>query len=188
MAAPPRSADDDWSFDGPILGPFEAVHLTYTTHVRCFPGGQRQRCRGTGIVLPRRHFGGRNVDGGRSGNTRVLSRSIPLRSSIAVRTGSFGVPDRKSNALRKRGLNRRRTLSRAAAVMRMSCSDVEVSGGKRVVCPTCAGAGRIRVPVQRKEPEAQCCRRSPHCVVHVIRASGSQRLLSRPTGQVTVCW
>ncbi len=29
---------------------------------------------------------------------------------MAARTGSFGVLDRKSNALRKRGLNRRRTL------------------------------------------------------------------------------
>ena len=30
---------DDWGFDGPVLGPFEAVHFTYTTHVRCFPKG-----------------------------------------------------------------------------------------------------------------------------------------------------
>lgn len=29
----------DWGFDGPVLGPFEAVHFTYLTHVRCFPEG-----------------------------------------------------------------------------------------------------------------------------------------------------
>ena len=29
----------DWGFAGPVLGPFEAVHFTYTTHVRCFPEG-----------------------------------------------------------------------------------------------------------------------------------------------------
>ena len=29
----------DWGFDGPVLGPFEAVHFTYATHVRCFPKG-----------------------------------------------------------------------------------------------------------------------------------------------------
>jgi hypothetical protein len=46
-----------------------------------------------------RHFGDRNVEGGRSGKVRVLSRSVPLRSSIAARTGSFGVLDRESNAL-----------------------------------------------------------------------------------------
>jgi hypothetical protein len=23
-------------FDGPVLGPFEAVHFTYLTHARCF--------------------------------------------------------------------------------------------------------------------------------------------------------
>jgi hypothetical protein len=28
---------DDWGFDGPVLGPFEAAHFTYATHVRCFP-------------------------------------------------------------------------------------------------------------------------------------------------------
>ena len=28
---------EDWGFDGPVLGPFEAVHFTYATHVRCFP-------------------------------------------------------------------------------------------------------------------------------------------------------
>ena len=30
---------NDWGYDGPVLGPFEAVHFTYTTHVRCFPKG-----------------------------------------------------------------------------------------------------------------------------------------------------
>jgi hypothetical protein len=29
----------DWGFTGPTLGPFEAVHFTYATHVRCFPQG-----------------------------------------------------------------------------------------------------------------------------------------------------
>jgi hypothetical protein len=29
----------DWGFDGPVLGPFEAAHFTYATHVRCFPKG-----------------------------------------------------------------------------------------------------------------------------------------------------
>jgi hypothetical protein len=34
-----RHGRDNWGFDGPVLGPFEAVHFTYTTHVRCFPRG-----------------------------------------------------------------------------------------------------------------------------------------------------
>jgi hypothetical protein len=29
-----------WGFDGPVLGPFEAVHFTYKWHIRCFPQGQ----------------------------------------------------------------------------------------------------------------------------------------------------
>jgi hypothetical protein len=37
--ATPDQQMNDWGFDGPILGPFEAVHFTYTTHVRCFPKG-----------------------------------------------------------------------------------------------------------------------------------------------------
>jgi hypothetical protein len=28
-----------WGFNGPVLGPFEAVHFTYAAHVRCFPKG-----------------------------------------------------------------------------------------------------------------------------------------------------
>jgi hypothetical protein len=35
----PEQQMDDWGFDGPVLGPLEAVHFTYTTHVRCFPKG-----------------------------------------------------------------------------------------------------------------------------------------------------
>jgi hypothetical protein len=35
----PDQQMNDWGFDGPVLGPFEAVHFTYTTHVRCFPKG-----------------------------------------------------------------------------------------------------------------------------------------------------
>lgn len=35
----PNQQLEDWGFDGPVLGPFEAVHFTYTTHVRCFPKG-----------------------------------------------------------------------------------------------------------------------------------------------------
>jgi hypothetical protein len=35
----PNEQLEDWGFDGPVLGPFEAVHFTYTTHVRCFPKG-----------------------------------------------------------------------------------------------------------------------------------------------------
>jgi len=36
-----RNAPDerlkDWGFEGPVLGPFQAVHFTYTWHVRCIP-------------------------------------------------------------------------------------------------------------------------------------------------------
>ena len=39
----PNQQMNDWGFDGPVLGPFEAVHFTYITHVRCFPEGQRRR-------------------------------------------------------------------------------------------------------------------------------------------------
>jgi hypothetical protein len=35
----PDQQMDDWGFTGPVLGPFEAVHFTYATHVRCFPKG-----------------------------------------------------------------------------------------------------------------------------------------------------
>jgi hypothetical protein len=35
----PNQQLEDWGFDGPVLGPFEAVHFTYTTHVRCFLEG-----------------------------------------------------------------------------------------------------------------------------------------------------
>ena len=35
----PNEQLEDWGFDGPVLGPFEAVHFTYATHVRCFPEG-----------------------------------------------------------------------------------------------------------------------------------------------------
>lgn len=35
----PSEQLEDWGFNGPVLGPFEAVHFTYTTHVRCFPEG-----------------------------------------------------------------------------------------------------------------------------------------------------
>jgi hypothetical protein len=35
----PEQHMDDWGFDGPVLGPFEAVHFTYATHARCFPKG-----------------------------------------------------------------------------------------------------------------------------------------------------
>ena len=35
----PNQQMNDWGFDGPVLGPFEAVHFTYITHVRCFPKG-----------------------------------------------------------------------------------------------------------------------------------------------------
>jgi len=28
---------NDWGFDGPTLGPFEAVHFTYLTDVTCMP-------------------------------------------------------------------------------------------------------------------------------------------------------
>lgn len=35
----PDQQMDDWGFNGPVPGPFEAVHFTYTTHVRCFPEG-----------------------------------------------------------------------------------------------------------------------------------------------------
>ena len=67
-----------------------------------------------------RHCGGRNVDGGRVGNARVPSRSIARRRSTAASTGSFGAFDRKSKAARRRGLNRRSTEYRSAAVTRMS--------------------------------------------------------------------
>jgi hypothetical protein len=33
----PNQHMDNCGFDGPVLGPFEALHFTYTTHVRCFP-------------------------------------------------------------------------------------------------------------------------------------------------------
>jgi hypothetical protein len=33
----PDQEMDGWGFDGPVLGPFEAVHFTYRTHIRCFP-------------------------------------------------------------------------------------------------------------------------------------------------------
>jgi hypothetical protein len=33
----PNQTMDGWSFDGPVLGPFEAVHFTCTTLIRCFP-------------------------------------------------------------------------------------------------------------------------------------------------------
>lgn len=36
----PGQQMNDWGFDGPVLGPFEAVHFTYATHVRCFPEGR----------------------------------------------------------------------------------------------------------------------------------------------------
>ena len=32
----PEQDMDDWGYDGPTLGPFEAVCFTYCTHVRCF--------------------------------------------------------------------------------------------------------------------------------------------------------
>jgi hypothetical protein len=35
----PNERLEGWCFDGPVLGPFEAVHFTYATHVRCFPQG-----------------------------------------------------------------------------------------------------------------------------------------------------
>jgi hypothetical protein len=35
----PNEQLEGWGFNGPVLGPFEAVHFTYTTHVRCFPAG-----------------------------------------------------------------------------------------------------------------------------------------------------
>jgi hypothetical protein len=33
----PDQQMDGWGFSGPVLGPFETVHFTYRTHVRCFP-------------------------------------------------------------------------------------------------------------------------------------------------------
>jgi hypothetical protein len=32
----PNQDMHDWGFNGPVLGPFEAVHFTYCVHVRCF--------------------------------------------------------------------------------------------------------------------------------------------------------
>ena len=27
----------DWGFDGPVLGPFAAIHFTYRNQIRCIP-------------------------------------------------------------------------------------------------------------------------------------------------------
>jgi hypothetical protein len=35
----PKEQLEGWGFDGPVLGPFEAVHLTYATDIRCFSKG-----------------------------------------------------------------------------------------------------------------------------------------------------
>jgi hypothetical protein len=31
-----------WGFDGPVIGPFVAVHFTYKEHIRCFPDDQQE--------------------------------------------------------------------------------------------------------------------------------------------------
>lgn len=31
----PQEQLDDWGFEGPLLGPFNWIHATYATHVRC---------------------------------------------------------------------------------------------------------------------------------------------------------
>jgi hypothetical protein len=31
----PKQDMQDWDFNGPVLGPFEAVHFTYRDHIRC---------------------------------------------------------------------------------------------------------------------------------------------------------
>jgi hypothetical protein len=31
----PDQQMNDWGFDGPVLGPFEAVHFTCKEHIRC---------------------------------------------------------------------------------------------------------------------------------------------------------
>lgn len=31
----PRERLKDWGFDGPVLGPFDAIHVTYRRHIRC---------------------------------------------------------------------------------------------------------------------------------------------------------
>ncbi len=33
----PEQEMEGWGFTGPVLGPFEAVHFTYGTHIRCLP-------------------------------------------------------------------------------------------------------------------------------------------------------
>jgi hypothetical protein len=33
----PNQEMDGWGFTGPVLGPFEAVHFTYLTHIHCIP-------------------------------------------------------------------------------------------------------------------------------------------------------
>jgi hypothetical protein len=39
----PNQDIDTWGFDGPGLGPFEAVRFTYITHVQVLSEGQRRR-------------------------------------------------------------------------------------------------------------------------------------------------
>lgn len=31
----PAQDMQDWGYDGPMLGPFEAIHITYRDHIRC---------------------------------------------------------------------------------------------------------------------------------------------------------
>lgn len=33
----PEERLKDWGFDGPVLGPFQAVHFTYINQIRCIP-------------------------------------------------------------------------------------------------------------------------------------------------------
>jgi hypothetical protein len=35
----PKQDMQEWGFNGPVLGPFEAIHFTYRHHVRCICGG-----------------------------------------------------------------------------------------------------------------------------------------------------
>ena len=38
----PNQDMEDWGFNGPVLGPFEAVHFTYRDHIRCIRSGGAQ--------------------------------------------------------------------------------------------------------------------------------------------------
>jgi hypothetical protein len=45
----PNPDMQDWGFDGPVLGPFEAVHITYRDEIRCLGDSETHRM---GTVKP----------------------------------------------------------------------------------------------------------------------------------------